>query len=281
MFTRALRDFLLLLTGVLLIASALDLFLVPNRIAAGGVSGIATILFHLFGLPVGASILALNIPLFIWGFLRLGLRIGLRSILGTVLLSVSVDALAPFLPVPTADAFLASLYGGVLAGLGLGLVFRAKGTTGGTDLAAAALRSYVGINIGQLLFFVDGAVVLAAGFAFRSPELAMYALITIFIAAWLVDVVQEGFSYTKAFLIISEKHAEIARVILTELNRGATLWKGTGAFTGADRTMLLAVVSRIEVTRLKEVINRVDPRAFVVLADVHEVLGEGFKEFRG
>jgi len=281
MFARALKDFSLLFFGILLITFGLDLFLVPNRIAAGGVSGIATILHHLFGLPVGASIMALNMPLFLWGFLRLGLRFGLRSLLGTVLLSVSVDALAPFLPVPTSDAFLASLYGGVLTGLGLGLVFRAKGTTGGTDLAATALRTYVGINIGQLLFFVDGAVVLAAGFAFRSPELAMYALITIFISAWLVDVVQEGLSYTKAFLIISEKHTEIARVIVSELNRGATLWKGTGAFTGADRTLLLAVVSRIEVTRLKEVTYRVDPRAFVVLADVHEVLGEGFKEYRG
>lgn len=281
MFTRALKDFSLLFFGVILIALGLDLFLVPNKIAAGGVSGIATIFHHLFGFPVGVTILALNVPLFFWGLVRLGLRVSLRSFVGTVLLSAAVDILVPFLPVPTSNAFLSSLYGGVLVGLGLGLVFRAKGTTGGTDLAAMTLQSYVGINVGQLLFFVDGAVVLAGGFAFRSPELAMYALITIFVSAWLVDVVQEGFGYTKAFLIISEKYAEIAQVILSELNRGATLWQGTGAYTGADRTLLFAVVSRIEVTRLKEVIYRTDPRAFVVLADVHEVLGEGFRQFKG
>ena len=281
MFARAFKDAALLLLGVVLVALGLDLFLVPNKIAAGGVSGIATILHHLLGFPVGATMLALNIPLFLWGLFRLGLGVGFRSLLGTVLLSGAVDGLVPFLPVLTTDALLASLYGGVLVGLGLGLVFRAKGTTGGTDLAAMTLQSYVGINVGQLLFLVDGAVVLSAGFAFRSPELAMYAIITIFLSAWVVDLVQEGISYTKAFLIISDKYAEIARAVLTDLNRGATLWQGTGAYTGAARMLLLAVVSRSEVTRLKEVIYRIDPRAFVILADAHEVLGEGFKEYRG
>lgn len=280
MFARALKDYALLLFGVVLIALGLDLFLVPNKIAAGGVSGVATILFHLFSIPVGAGMLALNVPLFVWGLLRLGFGFGVRSLIGTVLLSGMVDLLAQFLPVPTADALLASLYGGILVGLGLGLVFRAKGTTGGTDMAATVLRSYVGINVGQLLFLVDGAVVLAAGFAFRSPELAMYALITIFVSAWVVDVVQEGLGYTKAFLIISDKSQTIARAILNELNRGATLWLGTGAYTGTTRMLVLSVVSRSEVTRLKDVVYRLDPRAFVILANVHEVLGEGFKEYR-
>ncbi|MEW6446596.1 MAG: YitT family protein [Bacillota bacterium] len=280
MFARALKDSALLFLGVILIALGLDLFLVPNKIAAGGVSGVATILFHLFSIPVGAGMLTLNVPLFLWGFLRLGLGFGIRSLIGTVLLSGTVDVLAHFLPVPTTDTLLASLYGGVLVGLGLGLVFRAKGTTGGTDLAATILRSYMGINVGQLLFLVDGAVVLAAGFAFRSPELAMYALITIFVSAWVVDVVQEGLGYTKAFLIISDKSHTIARAILNELNRGATLWQGTGAYTGTARMLVLSVVSRSEVTRLKDVVYRLDPRAFVILANVHEVLGEGFKEYR-
>ncbi|WP_334110768.1 YitT family protein [Thermodesulfitimonas autotrophica] len=281
MFVRTVRDAALLLFGTVLVALGLDLFLVPNKIAAGGVSGIATILHHLFGFPVGATMLVLNIPLFLWCFWRLGFGVGLRSLFGTALLSGVVDGLVPFLPALTTNPLLASLYGGVLAGLGLGLVFRAKATTGGTDLAAMILQSYVGINVGQLLFLVDGAVVLAAGFAFRSPELAMYAIITIFLSAWVIDLVQEGISYTKAFLIISEKHAAIAQLILTELNRGATLLQGKGAYTGATRTLLLAVVSRSEVTRLKEAVYRIDPRAFVILVDAHEVLGEGFKEFRG
>lgn len=266
--------------GVILTALGLDMFLIPNKIAAGGVSGIATILHYLINVPVGAAMLVLNVPLFAMGIYRMGLRFGFRSLYGTIALSVAVDALAPFLPVPTQDILLASLFGGVLVGLGLGLVFRYKGTTGGTDLAAAVLRTYTGVNIGQLLFLVDAIVVVAAGITFNSAELAMYALITIFITAWLIDLVQEGFSYAKAFIIVSDQAADIASAILKELDRGATAWTARGMFTGAERDVLLSVVNRSEVTRLKDIVYSVDPRAFVILADVHEVLGEGFKKLR-
>lgn len=266
--------------GVLLTTLGLDMFLIPNKIAAGGVSGIATILHYVLRVPVGAAMLTLNVPLFAMGIYRLGLRFGFRSLFGTIALSLAVDALAPFLPVPTRDLLLAGLFGGVLVGLGLGLVFRHKGTTGGTDLAAAVLRTYTGVNIGQLLFLVDATVVIAAGIAFNSTELAMYALITIFVTAWLIDLVQEGFSYAKAFLIISDRPSEISAAIVEGLNRGATAWPARGVYTGTEKEVLLSVVNRSEVTRLKEIIYGVDPRAFVILADVHEVLGEGFKEYR-
>jgi len=266
--------------GVILTALGLDMFLIPNKIAAGGVSGIATILHYLVNVPVGAAMLALNIPLFVMGVYRLGLRFGFRSLFGTITLSLAVDALAPFLPIPTHDLLLASLFGGVLVGLGLGFVFRHKGTTGGTDLAAAVLRTYTGVNIGQLLFLVDATVVIAAGIAFDSAELAMYALITIFVTAWLIDLVQEGFSYAKAFLIISDRPLEISAAIVDGLNRGATAWPARGVYTGTEKEVLLSVVNRSEVTRLKDIIYGVDPRAFVILADVHEVLGEGFKEYK-
>ncbi|HAG07679.1 MAG: hypothetical protein XD69_0980 [Clostridia bacterium 62_21] len=275
------REYMVLGIGVVLTALGLDLFLVPNRIAAGGVGGIATILHHLFGLPVGMVMLALNVPLFIWGLYRLGFVYGFRSLFGTIALSVVIDAMAPFLPVPTHDPLLASLYGGVLVGVGLGLVFRAKGTTGGTDFAAAILRTYLGINVGQILFAIDGLVVLAAGFAFRSAELAMYALITIFVSAWLIDLVQEGFTFAKAFFIISKHPDRVARAVLHDLERGATVWRAKGAYTGEERDVLLTVVNRAEVTRLKDLVYGIDPRAFIILADVHEVLGEGFKEYRG
>ena len=266
--------------GVILTALGLDMFLIPNKIAAGGVSGIATILHYLINVPVGAAMLVLNVPLFAMGIYRMGLRFGFRSLYGTIALSVAVDALAPFLPVPTQDILLASLFGGVLVGLGLGLVFRYKGTTGGTDLAAAVLRTYTGVNIGQLLFLVDAIVVVAAGITFNSAELAMYALITIFITAWLIDLVQEGFSYAKAFLIISNRPSEISTAIVEGLNRGATAWPARGVYTGVGREVILSVVNRSEVSRLKEIVYSVDPRAFVILADVHEVLGEGFKEYK-
>lgn len=267
-------------TGALLVALGLDMFLIPNKIAAGGVSGIATILHYVLGLPVGAGMLALNVPLFIMGVYRQGLKFGFRSLYGTLLLSLAVDFLAPVAPVPTKDLLLACLFGGVLVGLGLGIVFRNRGTTGGTDLAASILRTYTGANVGHLLFMLDATVVLAAGVTFDSAELAMYALITIFLTAWLVDVVQEGLSYTKAFIIVSERADLIAPAILKELDRGATAWKGRGMYTGGEWEVLLSVVQRSEVTRLKDIIYGVDPRAFVILADVREVLGEGFKRYQ-
>lgn len=276
---RTVREYLVLLVGVILMALGLDLFLVPNKIAAGGVGGIATIIHYLLGFPVGMTMLGLNVPLFMWGLYRLGLPFGFRSLVGTMTLSLFIDVMAPYLPVPTNDVLLASVFGGVLVGLGLGLVFRSKATTGGTDFAAAIVRSYVGINVGQLLFLIDAGVVLAAGIAFHSWELALYALITIFITAWIVDVVQEGLSYTKAFFIISNRPEEIAATVTKELNRGATIWRATGAYTGAERPVLLTVVSRSEITRLKEIVHAIDPQAFVIVTEVREVIGEGFKEY--
>ncbi len=265
--------------GVLLTALGLDMFLIPNKIAAGGVSGIATILHYVVNVPVGAAMLALNVPLFAMGVYRLGLKFGFRSLYGTIALSLAVDVLAPLVPVPTYDLLLSSVFGGVLVGLGLGMVFRYRGTTGGTDLAAAVLRTYTGANIGQLLFLVDAMVVIAAGITFQSAELAMYALITIFVTAWLIDLVQEGFSYARAFIIVSDRAADIAPVILKELDRGVTAWTARGMYTGAEREVLVSVVHRSEVTRLKDIVYEADPRAFVILADVHEVLGEGFKKY--
>lgn len=279
MISKILKEIAGVSVGVVLIALGLDLFLIPNKIAAGGVSGAATILHYVTGVPVGAAMLALNLPLFAMGIYRLGLRFGFRSLYGTVALSLAVDLLAPFLPVPTHDILLAGLFGGVLTGLGLGLVFRFNGTTGGTDLAAAVLRTYTGANIGQLLFLVDATVVVAAGLAFKSAELAMYALITVFVTAWLIDLVQGGFSYAKAFLIISDRSPEIAAAIVSEIDRGATSWPGRGVYTGREKDILLSVVNRSEVTRLKEIVYKIDQDAFVIMADVHDVLGEGFKKY--
>lgn len=270
-------EFIGVSVGVILTALGLDMFLIPNKIAAGGVSGIATVLHYVAGAPVGMTMLVLNIPLFLMGIYRLGLKFGFRSLYGTISLSILVDVLAPYLPVLTREPMLASVFGGVLTGLGLGLTFRFRGTTGGTDLAAAILRTYTGANVGQLLFLVDAMVVLAAGFAFNSWELAMYALITIFVTAWLIDLVQEGISYAKAFFIISDRSEVIGDAVLQQIDRGATALKGRGMYTGADKDILLVVVNRSQVTLLKDLVYRLDPKAFVILADVHEVLGEGFK----
>lgn len=276
---KSLVEFAWVTAGVILTALGLDMFLIPNKIAAGGVSGAATVVHYLLGPPVGLTMLFMNVPLFAMGIYRLGLTFGFRSLYGTIALSAAVDLLDRFLPVPTQEPLLASLYGGAVVGLGLGLVFRYRGTTGGTDLAAAILRSYTGMNVGQLLFFVDAVVVISAGLTFHSWELAMYALLTIFITAWVIDLVQEGMSYAKAFFIISEKTDAIAEAITRELDRGATALKGKGVYTQTDREVLLTVVNRSEVSTLKEVVYDIDPSAFVILTDVREVLGEGFKAY--
>jgi len=275
-WARRVLDFLVLNLGVLLVALSFDLFLVPNRIAAGGLSGVATILFYLFRAPVGLVMLILNVPLFVWGIVRLGWGFALRSLYATVVLSLATDLLASVVAVPTHDLLLAALFGGVLSGLGLGLTFRVGSTTGGSDFAAVVLQSYMSINVGQLLFALNAAVVLAALVVFRSPELAMYALITIFVESWVVDAVQEGLGYAKTFFIISEHSEKVQRAIIDRLGRGATVLAGRGAYTGQDRQVILTVVARSEVTRLKSIMHEVDPLAFVIVADAREVLGEGF-----
>lgn len=262
--------------GAILTAVALNMFLIPNKVAAGGVSGMATILHYLVGAPVGVTMLALNIPLFLASVKVLGARFGLRTLYGAAILSVAVDLSAPFTPVLTHDLLLSSLYGGVLSGLGMGLVFRYGGTTAGTDLAAAIINKLTRISVGQALLGVDFFVISAAGIAFKSAELALYALISLWLTSHIIDLVQEGPSTAKAFVIVSDAADEVARRILAEMDRGVTYFHGKGGFTGQARDILFCVVTASEVVRLKELITAVDPRAFVIVADAHEVMGEGF-----
>ena len=258
-------------------AVGLDMFLIPNRIAAGGVSGLATLAFHVFGFPVGLTMLAINIPLFLGSLRVLGARFGMKTLYGFLTLAIFVDLLEPYLVSPTNDPLLASVYGGVITGVGLGIVFRAGGTTGGTDLAAQLLLRYFATSSGQALLAIDGLVILLAGFVF-SAELALYALISVFISSQVIDVVQEGVGYGRAAFIISDHEDEIAQAVLTRLDRGATLFKGKGAYSKREKGILLTVVNRSEVTRLKVLVSEIDPSAFVIVTDVNEVLGEGFKE---
>jgi uncharacterized membrane-anchored protein YitT (DUF2179 family) len=263
--------------GSLFTAVGLDMFLVPNRIAAGGVSGLATLIFHIMGFPVGLTMLAINIPLFLASLRILGTRFGMKTLYGFFSLSVFVDIMEPFITSPTQDPLLASVYGGVLTGIGLGIVFRSGGTTGGTDLAAQLLLRYVSTSSGQALLIIDGLVILLAAFVF-SAELALYALISVFISSRVIDAVQEGVGYGKAAFIISDYEKRIAQGILNDMERGATFFDGKGAYSLKKKGIILTVVSRSEVTRLKNLVSGVDPDAFVIVTSVNEVLGEGFKE---
>ena len=274
------RDYLGITIGAVITAVSLNMFLIPNKVAAGGVSGLATVLHHLLAWPVGLIMLAFNIPLFIAGIKIMGARYGVNTLFGAGVLAVAVDVTAPFTPILTNDLLLSSLYGGVVGGIGLGLVFRSKGNTAGTALAAVILNKLLGIRIGQAMMAADFFVIIFAGVAFKSPELALYALISMFVTGQIIDLVQEGPSSSKAFFVMSNQPAQVSDAILNELDRGVTLFEVKGGYTGQSREMLLCVVSTSEVTQLKELIYEIDPKAFVIVTSAHEVLGEGFTEVK-
>lgn len=275
-----LRNYSGITLGAFLTAVALNMFLIPNKVAAGGVSGMATILHYLLGWPVGLTMLVLNVPLFLASVKFLGVRFGIKTLYGAAILSVVIDLTAPYTPVLTRDLLLSSLYGGALSGVGMGLVFRFGGTTAGTDLAAAIINKLTRISVGQSLLAVDFFVIASAGVAFASAELSLYALISLFLTTYIIDLIQEGPSTAKVFFVMSSRAETVAGNIMNELGRGVTFFQGRGGYTDQVREVLLCVVSIGEVTRLKELIHNVDPQAFVIVADAHEVLGEGFAQIR-
>lgn len=273
---RVVVSYLGVIVGSAMVALALDWFLVPNRIAAGGVSGFATVTHYVFGWPVGMTMLAVNVPLFLFSIRVFGFRFGLRTLAGTVVTAVLVDVLAPVLHPLTQDAALAAIYGGVLTGVGIGITFRYGGSTGGTDMAARLLNYYTAISVGRSLLIFDGFVIALAAVAFN-PELALYAFLSVFVTSKAIDVMQEGSSYAKGAFIISDRAKEIGDAILKQLDRGATALKGKGMYTQEDRDVLFVIVARNEIHQLRQLVHEHDSRAFMVITDVSDVLGEGFR----
>jgi len=262
--------------GAAVTAVGLCFFLVPNRIAAGGVSGLATVLLYLLNAPMGLTMLLMNVPLFILSLRVIGPMFGVKTLFGSVALSVAVDLIQTVAFPLTTDPVLAAIYGGAIGGLGLGLAFRFGGSTGGTDLAAHLLARFLPVSVGQALLLVDGLVILCAGAVF-GPELALYALLAVFVTMKAIDLIQEGQSYAKAVLIISDRDEEIAQAIMKKMDRGVTGVVSRGMYTGRQRDMLLVIVARSEVARVKDIVREIDRRAFVIIHEAHEVLGEGFR----
>ena len=273
---KKIRRYLGMTIGIAIVAIGINMFFVPNKIAAGGITGLATVLHYLSGLSVGSLMLIFNVPLFIIGIKILGAKYGLKTLYGAIALAVLVDVFAPYTPTLTHDILLNSIYGGLLVGVGMGLVFRFRGNTAGTALAAAILHKIFNITVGQALLILDFFVVAFAGIVFKSPELALYAIIAIFVTAKIIDLVQEGPNNSKAFFIMAAEPELLAEGILKEVDRGVTFLQGKGGYTGQDRELLLCVVETSEVTLLKELIYQHDPQAFIIVTDAQEVLGEGF-----
>ncbi len=280
---RPVRDYGLMTIGILLTAWGLNAFLIPNKVAAGGVSGLATVFYYLardagVSLPVGIQMLAMNVVLLVIALRARGWRFAAKTIYGTIALSVAVDLVAPFTtPLATNDLLLAALYGGVSTGVGLGLAFKAGGNTGGSDLVAQLISRRVALGLGQLTLMIDAVVTLVAGLVF-GPELALYGAVAIFVSGGVIDLVLEGLPVNKAAWIVSEHSDRIASAIIHDLGRGATALSARGVYTGATREMIFTVVYRNEIDRLKEIVNTVDPTALLIISDVHEAIGEGFKQ---
>lgn len=260
-------------------AVSYQLFLVPNKIAAGGISGLAIILFHLYEIPVGLTVFAGNIPLFFLAWRYRGWKFVANSLAGTLLLPLMLEILA-FVPLLTGDLLLASVFGGIGLGAGLGIVFRCGGSTGGTALIAQLMNHLWGWKSGHSLIGADLAIIVAAGYFFGA-EVGLFALLSLFVSGKVIDFVQEGFSLSKAALIISEKEADkITAQILKDLGRGVTILKGRGAYSGEEKGIILCVVTQSQVTRLKGLVLEIDPRSFIIISNVGEVIGEGFEPYR-
>ncbi|MBS2770280.1 YitT family protein [Anoxybacillus rupiensis] len=276
-FGLKIKNVLFILLGAAIFAFGLVHFNMQNNLAEGGVTGITLLLYFLFGIDPSLTNLLLNIPLFFIGWKLLGRHSFFYTMIGTVSLSLFLWIFQHYaIKMPLKhDLTLAALFAGVFVGIGLGIIFRYGGTTGGVDIIARLLYKYRGISMGKTMFAFD-AVVITLSLLYLSYREAMYTLVAVFIGARVIDFMQEGGYAAKGATIISERSEEIATKILTEMERGVTVLKGRGSYTKRERDVLYCVVAKNELPRLKNVIISVDPHAFVAVTDVHDVLGEGF-----
>ncbi|PIJ63416.1 hypothetical protein Y696_06120 [Mesotoga sp. H07pep.5.4] len=276
-------DYFLITVGSILTAMSIVSFMVPNNIIAGGVSGLAIIVYRVFGLWVGAQMFVYNIVLFLLAFVTLGVGFGMKSIYSAVLMSLTVDLLQKLsFPVfdasSTQDGFLlVAIYGGVIAGAGMGLVLWRGASTGGTDIVAMILSKYLGFSTGTGLLISDSLITLLAVVVF-GPIAAMYGIITIFTTSKTIDGIIEGIGNTRTAFVISKESEAIKEKVINEMERGTTMIKATGGFSGEDRPVLMVSIRRREIGQLRHIVKTTDRRAFVIVVNNSEVFGEGFKD---
>lgn len=285
-------SYALILCGTFILAAGFILFITPYKIVPGGVYGIAIVIHYLTqgvfafapnGLPVGTVAVSLDIPLILMGIKILGPQFGVKTIVGSAFTAFWVDLLTSlygYEPLVSDDTLLSSVFGGLLLGVGLGLVFKSKATSGGSDIIAMIAAKYFRIPVGQLLIFVDSVIVLFGLIAFRDWRIPLYSWVVIFITGKMIDYLLEGAVYHKSLFIISDKYEEIREKLLFDLGRGGTLLTGTGMYEGKERKIIFANVNRREMILLKSHIHSIDPEAFITVFDASEVLGEGFKPLK-
>jgi len=268
------------LVGSAVFALGFDLFLAPNDLNPGGISGLSQVLVELIGFgSVGSLSILINLPLFVLGGVKIGKKFFLGSLLGMMLSSVLIDALA-LMPFPATEPLIGALYGGLICGLGLGVVFVAGTSTGGSDILVRLLKlRWRNVPIGQISMSFDAIVVVLTGLVFHDVTKALYTGVAVFVCGQVIDAVVYRFDYSKVALIISKDYEEIARQIGIKLDRGATFLHGEGSYSGRATKVILTAVKKQQVAELKELVMGIDPGAFIVVQEAHQVLGEGFARY--
>ncbi|MBK7867537.1 MAG: YitT family protein [Ignavibacteriales bacterium] len=296
-------DYFFIGLGALIMALGISIFLVDAKVVPGGVSGLSMALYYLTdgAIPIGIAIWVLNIPLYLWGLKELGKSFGIRTFFGFTLNSFFIDFLRGDFPglsmirlqdtqtvkdLLQNDFLFLILIGAVLLGVGLGLIFKFGGTTAGSDIVAAILKKKYGVKPGQAIIMIDIFVILLAGFIIDQKglsverpalSLTLYAVFLLFVSSRLIDIIIDGFDYAKAAIIITDKHNEVGEAIMNELSRGATALKSRGLYRDVDREVIYTVVTNKELPVLTEIVHRVDPTAFLIINNVNEILGDGFR----
>ncbi len=288
---KGLKSYSLIVVGAFILAVAFVFFINPYQIVPGGVYGIGIVVHHLTiglipfwpnGIPIGLVGLVLNVPLTIIGIKILGPRFGIKTVVGFVLTSIFMDLLTMFVgevdPLGLAnEVLMASIFGGVLIGLGIGLIFKSKATSGGSDIVAMIISKYTALPLGQMLIYVDSVIVLLGLFVFKDWKIPLYSWIVIFITGKVIDITMQGIAYDKSLFIISKEFELIRNKIINDLERGGTYIPGKGMFNDSDKTIIFTVVNHRELAILQEYIHQVDDKAFLIVTNANEILGEGFK----
>ncbi len=263
--------------GAFIIAVAVSLFLLPNKLSSGGVSGVATITYYLFHMPMGITMIIINIPLFLMSILKIGKRFFIESIVGTISLSLFIDILDKVTPL-TEDKFLACIYGGILMGIGTAIILKSNSSTGGTDLISYIAKTYKPtIKVGEIIFLIDIVIVALNMIFLKEIEIALYSAIAIYIMGKIIDILFEGIYFTKLIYIVSDKSEEIAKEIGNTIGRGTTGIYGRGMYTNSDKLVLICAITRKDVGNAIQIIRRIDKNSFIIITNSREVIGAGFK----
>lgn len=266
-----------IMLGAAIMAFGVSLFLLPNQLSSGGFSGIATLLYYLFKLPMGTTILVLNIPVFILSMFKIGKKYFIKSLIGTASLSIFIDFFEKFEPL-TNDKVLACIYGGIIIGIGTAIVLKVNGSTGGSEMVSHLINHYNSeIRTGNAIVIIDAIIIALNVIFFKNLEVGLYSAIAIYLMGKMIDIIFEGIYFTKMIVIISSKGEEIAKGIEQNIQRGVTGLYGKGMYTNKDKLILICAAPRRDVGRLKEMVKQIDPHSFIIISNSREVLGEGFK----